>query len=250
MPASKTPAGHRPSPGGSASCAACRVGAAPCWRDIRQLPAPGPTVHSACPRAVRPRREPHGASPVQPRRASGRLAARRAALTVPPGASPRTRLVHSGGSRRDYPPAACRASASILCSRPRRWLVAASRTTSLLLLLRPSAAPPKYLTPKSNPQKTFPGSSTETCAETSRPAPCPGISTLPWGYRHVLPHARFSHTAPPAARPLFTHCTGRNQDWQQIWVTFSRSPTDLDLSHCKFTVVPVHVHSLDSPGRL
>ena len=82
--------------GGSASCAACRVGAAPCWRDIRQLPAPGPTVRSACPRAVRPKREPHGTSPVQPRRASGRLAARRAALTVPPCASPHTQLVHSG----------------------------------------------------------------------------------------------------------------------------------------------------------
>ena len=73
VPASTLRPATVPVRGGSASCAACRVGAAPCWHDIRQLPAPGPTVRSACPRAVRPRREPRGASPVQPRRASGRL---------------------------------------------------------------------------------------------------------------------------------------------------------------------------------
>eukprot|EP01047_Picozoa_sp_COSAG01_P128773 COSAG01_NODE_58162_length_307_cov_3.620192_1_plen_60_part_10 len=46
--------------GVSVRAIAYTVVTAPCWRDIRQLPAPGPTVRSACPRAVRPKREPHG----------------------------------------------------------------------------------------------------------------------------------------------------------------------------------------------
>ena len=108
-------AGQLPSPTGTALQAALPVGSEP--RPVGATSTSSP--HQAPPRpplvppVVRPKREPRGASLVQPRRLTGQRTAKRAAPTVPPSASPRTRLARLRRARWP-PPSRCLRSAGFV----------------------------------------------------------------------------------------------------------------------------------------